>query len=513
VRAPRVLVVLSFPLFGLTSAFGQVKADLSVTPAAGVGAAGASAVVPLSGASLAAPVSAAPNLLAPSAPMSVLMQPPALAVQAAPAALAAPALPAALTLPAAAAAATANAPSRAAKASDGAGGDADMGAASFDEEHGWKAGAQMFDFFLGEAEGSPSAAPAARSGGAAPLSAWSARAARSPEAAAFARAVGKASDAGWRGQGAPAVDAAEIFLSARGVKVERIPNGLRVVARRGISPLNDLADDVNRRLGATVAYMPERTRDASAAYNGRERLLMAAGFERPDFFLAVLHETRHAWYSELLRRGDIRLFHLQAVARPGRSVAPNAEVYASYLSLEELSTFPKTLKQMISEQAKLEGEAARYLADRTAVRGRQYVDILRSAAHLGDQIEALDKAKRLNPRRLTPEEADAAGLEPAEGLDYFALELPQATLYVPVRQRLTRRFGRKDVMRGSPDEARASLRERARLIRELVTAAAPSAGAYLEAARAGDWAAAGAAADRLIAATRRAENAWPAAKP
>ncbi|HEX4048096.1 MAG TPA: hypothetical protein VH309_09700, partial [Elusimicrobiota bacterium] len=447
------------------------------------------------------PVSGLAPLSAPTAALAA-----APAALAAHAAAAAPDLPAAAAAPAAGAAASLEAPRGVrAAAEPGKAGPASPEAA----EGAWSDAGRLFDNLLGETRPAAAGAPAAPAVAAAPLSAWSARTARSPQAAAYARAVRAASDAGWTGRGGPVLDAAEALLAASGVEFSREESSLRIAPERGRSPLNDFAYDVSRALGASVAYVPERTRDAAAAFNGRQRLLMVANFDRPDFFLAAVHEARHARYSALLRRGDIRLFHLQAVARPGRSVAPNAEVYSRYLSLEELSTFPKTLKHMITEQEKLQGGAAGYLAERTAVRARQFLDIMRSAAYLADQIESLDRRGGLRPRRLKPAEAAALDLEPAQGIDYFALELPQATLYVPVLRRETRRFGFK-VARSSGVEARAALRLRAKLIGDLALASVPSAKAYLAADRDGDRAAAGRAADRLIAAARAAESAWPA---
>ena len=492
------------------AAHGQVKADLGVSPSAGIGASGGVVAVPMSPAALAPSLVASPLTL--SAPAPVLSA--VAAVPAAPAALAAPAPPLALALPAAAAPVE-MAPLKSAPAASGieikprSSPAAGTAGASIDAAVDWTSGARLFDNFLGEGDASAAPAPAVAAVKAAPLSAWSARAARSPQAEAYASAVNKASAAGWSGRAGPVLDAAETLLTAQGVKFERAPDSLRIAAERGVSPLNDLAFDVRRTLGADVAYVPERTRDAAAAFNGKQKLLMVANFDRPDFFIAAIHEARHAWYSALLRRGDIRLFHLQAVARPGRSVAPGAEVYARYLSLEEVSNFPKTLKHMLTEQSKLKGDAAKYLADRTTTRARQFVDILRSSAYIAAQIEGLDRKGLLKPRRMTPAEVAATDLEPSEAVDYFALELSNQTLYVPVLKRETRRFGLK-VVRGSVDEARAALRRRAKLLGGLVESAAPAAGGYLAAARAGDLAAAGAAADRLIAEVRKAEGEWPA---
>ena len=52
-------------------------------------------------------------------------------------------------------------------------------------------------------------------------------------------------------------------------------------------------------------------------------------------------------------------------------------------------------------------------------------------------------------------------LEPSDAVDYFALELSNQTLYIPVLRRETRRLGFKTT-RGSAEEARAALRLRAK---------------------------------------------------
>jgi len=490
-------------------ALGQVKVDLNVSPSAGIGSAGGAVVAPLSGVSL-----------APALTVSGLTAAPAFSPALAPAApvpLAAPAVPAALALPAAAVPAAAAAPAALPAAPRAAGAGSNEASGRDEDVSSWQDGARLFDNRLDESGASSDPGAPVPAANAAPLSAWAAAVGRSPHAAEYAAAVRRASAAGWNSGAPEALDAAERLLSAQGVKSERIQvptgsaalAGLRIVSERGHSPLNDLAYDVSRTLGAETVYVPERTRDSAAAFNGKQKLLMVANFDRPDFFLAALHEARHAWYSALLRRGDIRLFHLQAVAKPGRSVAPGAETYASYLSLEEVSTFPKTLKHMVTEQAKLGGDAARYLADRTATRAWQFLDILRSAASIAEQIQALDRKGRLEPRRMTDKEVAAMDLKESEAVDYFALDLWNQTLYVPVLRRQTRRFGVRR-FRGSEKEAREALRLRAKLLLELAGSAAPATEEYLAAVRSGNLAGAGAAADRLIAAVRRSENAFPA---
>lgn len=372
-----------------------------------------------------------------------------------------------------------------------------------DASSGWLSGAQMFDKALDN--------------GGAPLSVFMAAQETTPASKAYAQAMRNASWEGWAAHRAAVADAAQALLTQKGVKASRLSypsgpgsyEGVQVAAEPGISPLNDLAYELKRSLGTTLDYIPERTAGAAASYNSRENRLMLAGLDRPDFYLALLHEARHAWYARALREGRIMLYHFSIVAFPHRRVAPNAESYTSYFSFEELSNHPKTLKHMITEHAKLSGDAAAFMESKTLERAYQYVDLLRSTDYILSQIRRYDEGKKLELRRVTAEQAQLMGLDVVPGLDYFALALPQGELYWPVPQRQSNLLGFKS-MKGRKDEALAALRLRTRLLGEMLTDSVDPAKAYLDAVRGKDWPAAGRAADRLVAAARRAESGWHA---
>jgi len=180
----------------------------------------------------------------------------------------------------------------------------------------------------------------------------------------------------------------------------------------------------------------------------------------------LLHEARHAYYGALLAKGEVRLFHSAVLARPGRKVSPYANAYANYISLEELSTFPKTLKHLLSALRDAEPGVAARLKDVAASRIYQYAEFLGTTLHLVGQIEALDGRGNLKLRRLDPAEADRVGLDALSGGAYYALELPQAVFYMPFetgesRTWLQRKLGAQD------QTALDSLRLKARLLKEL----------------------------------------------
>jgi hypothetical protein len=352
------------------------------------------------------------------------------------------------------------------------------------------------------------------------LSSFSGSASGSPAAKRYREAVKAAENAGWTGHGAAVSDAALALLAERGVKASREKvllsgeafDAVTITPERGLSPLNDLAYDLKKQLDTSLDLVPERTQSASGAYNAKEGRIMLTALDQPDFYLAALHEARHAWYSSLLRRGDIRLFHLQVVAKRGRSVAPGASTYSRYVSFEELSTFPKTLKHMLTEMAKLKGEDAEFLRERLGTRAWQLAEILKTADFISRQIKGHDSRRELSPRRMSAKEVEPTALQQAPGMDYFEEELAQAHLYFQVPRRSQKLLG-YSWEKASAKEARAALRLRAELLGRLADTMSGPTAAYYEAVRAGDYAAAGRAADQLIKAVRLAEAEWAARSP
>jgi len=366
---------------------------------------------------------------------------------------------------------------------------------------GWQFGAEMFDKAL---DRSP-----------APVSDFMAKTEFTPAARHYALAVREAGWSGWAGQGAAVSDAAFALLTEKGVKAARRSyeaggEGVAIAPEKGFSPLNDLAYELKKSYGTSVDFVPERTAGMAAAYNSRENRLLLAGLERPDFFLAMLHEARHAWYAARLRQGKISLFHAAIIAKPGLAIAPDAMAYTNYLSFEELVNHVKTLKHMVTERAKASGEAKDFLEEKTVSRAYQFIDVLRSAAYIENLLGNMDARKKLDIHRLTPAETVSAGLDVVVGVDYFSQDLPRGTVYWPVLKREWKEYGFLAQNKGRKDEALASLRLRHRLVEGLVAASVDPAKDYLEAVKAKDWSAASRAADKLITEARKAETAWTA---
>lgn len=363
----------------------------------------------------------------------------------------------------------------------------------------WFAGAQMFDKALDR--------------GAAPVSTFILKGEGTPAALKYAGLVRDAGWNGWKGKGGEVSDAALAVLVERGVKAVRLKfpsghEGLQVAAEKGISPVNDLAYELKKSLGTTLDFMPERTAGAAAAFSSRENRLLMAGIERPDFFLALLHEARHAWFAALLREGKISLFHTAVVAKFRHSIAPNAQSYTDYMSFEELSNHAKTLKHMVTERAKMTGEAAAFMEEKVGTRAYQYADLLRSAQYLEAQIINLDRSKKLDLTRLSAEQAYNAGMDRVDGIDWFALDLPRGTMYFPVLQRETTNFFGVKSKKAPKEDALAALRLRMKLVGALVEQSVEPTKAYMDAIKIKDWAAAGSAADKLIKIAAQAERAW-----
>lgn len=310
---------------------------------------------------------------------------------------------------------------------------------------------------------------------------------------------------------------AELVFARSGTLVERIEAderpALRVVAKKGVSELNDLAFEAGKAFGVTLDYVPSRTHGASAGYRDVERRVMLSGPHNADFRVALLHELRHAWYSSLVRRGIIRLFHFQMVARPGLAVSRAAESYAGYVSLEELSNYPKTLKHMIVEILAASPERRAELEPLAVTRAYQLFELLRTAAEIFETAGRIDERAGLDPYRLAPRDYEGTALKRVESLDLFRQDMPRGWLFYPSPKRPRRVLGFSAAPAGSAGEAEERLRLAAKIMTPLLLELAPRAAAYRDAAKAEDWNAAGAAADKMIALVARAEKDWLERQP
>ncbi|MBI4346871.1 MAG: hypothetical protein HY553_08445 [Elusimicrobia bacterium] len=309
---------------------------------------------------------------------------------------------------------------------------------------------------------------------------------------------------------APVVAAAAELAGSGGIAVEPVgvlwrgeeQPGLRVTPLPQGSRLNVLAHRLLTKLGAALDYVPGRTGGATGAFNGVESRLLAPGFLHEESYPGLLHEIRHAFFSLRLKRGDMRLFHLSAVSRAGAPLAPGADSYAQYVSFEELSTFPKTLRHMLSliRSAPDAGTLA-LRKELLRARARQYASILKTADHLMRRVRSLDAAGRLRADALAPEDGMNRSLESPDGGALYRVPLGHADLYLPIERPprtlpwYLRLLGKKD------DVALEVLRVKAEETLALVAESSTELAALWESlsAESPDWSAVRARSDRLVA--------------
>lgn len=315
------------------------------------------------------------------------------------------------------------------------------------------------------------------------------------------------------------VSAAADFAESAGIAVERSRfdiggkefDGFRVVANKE-SRLNKLARRVQEGLAATMDFVPGRTAGASAMFNTEEGRLYLPAFGDMDSYAAILHEIRHAFYTELVRRGQTRLFHFALLGAGRHKVAPNAWGYSTYLSLEELTTYPKTLRHLVTLARKQKTPEARRKAISTLeTRVLQYHEILQSARYNMDFAERRRQSGHVEAHRLDPESLRTRQLgAPPEGHQY-AVRLPHAYAYFPVEKERAptlweKWFGRKDA------QALAVFDLKVSLIQELISENRPILNELIALLEAGgdNLASMQALTTRLVANTKDKDDAFVA---
>lgn len=293
------------------------------------------------------------------------------------------------------------------------------------------------------------------------------------EAVPLHDAIEQANETNWTDE-KPVIAAAASVLKDNGIESDEVAvnsaaglfDGLRIRPDMEGPRLNKMAYHMQNKLGTTLDYVPKRTAKAggTAAHNEHENRILLPRFDSPEFYPAVLHEMRHAWFSSLKKKGDLRLYHLQAVALNGGSIVPGAMYYTHYMSWEELSNYPKTLRHLTS--ARLRGPALdRYW---------QLLDIFRSAATLSEQI--------LKYRPTVRKTADG-----------MRADVGRVTFFIPEGK-----------------DPKRELELRAKLTLKLVDESVPWLTKYREAVGREDWEAASAAAGKLVALAAEADKAWVA---
>ncbi len=337
------------------------------------------------------------------------------------------------------------------------------------------------------------------------------------EASRYRTVLEESRQAGWESlDGAPGetkalVETAGILTAPvsfeHGAKVHQ---GLTVLPAQGASRLNTLASEFKARLGVSLDYLPGFIGDSAAFLSAQKRILLPH-FGRVDFYPALLHEARHAHYSRALARGESRLFHFSALAWPGWSLDSDSSAgsYSKYLSFEELSTFPKTLRHMLSAAEQADSpEAGRILLEMAVNRGRHYEAILRTADGILSAARARSSAGSLDASVLTEKEASDLGFDKIPGGRWLKLRIARGTAFLPIatqdRRNALARYFSDDIDRLAWKAVDLKM---ARLS-ELVRRCAPLAEAYTAALAADDLVAAKKAANALTALTARADAAW-----
>lgn len=228
------------------------------------------------------------------------------------------------------------------------------------------------------------------------------------------------------------VGAAEILAKSAGIAVERSSREgrdgeplpvLRVTPLPDGHRLNRLAWDMARTFDSAVEYAPHRTNGGIAAYNAAEKVLFLPDFGREDAFEAILHESRHASFAKRLRAGDLSAFHPALIAYSGRSIAPNAQSYESYMSFEEISAHAKTILHAL-QRARRGGASGAADARKYAY---QLADVLRSA-----DINLYQLSRRLAAGELKSYPVSGPSWPAIPGGHWEGVNLPHAILVLPV---------------------------------------------------------------------------------
>ncbi|MBI2362591.1 MAG: hypothetical protein HYV15_04335 [Elusimicrobia bacterium] len=286
---------------------------------------------------------------------------------------------------------------------------------------------------------------------------------------------------------------------ASGGKTHR---ALVVVPAKEGTALNRMAWELRRAHGVTMAYVPERTRGAAAAFSGADKTLFLPPFDQEESFEAILHESRHAHFLTRLSRGDLSVFHPALVAYQGFDIARGASSYTNYLSFEELSTFPKTLRHLAG--ALKRAGSAKKLALLRAHAGH-YADILRSARYNLRLLRA-----RLDKGRVAASPLEGPSWPSFPGGRWLKVNLGHAAFAIPVMDGpppARAPWWKKPFVKEPEDAATRAVRETVEAL-EAMTQSASALGVEFRNEADGadpDYARLSTLADRLIALARDAD--------
>jgi hypothetical protein len=283
---------------------------------------------------------------------------------------------------------------------------------------------------------------------------------------------------------------------------------LSIVPEREGHRLNRLAWDLSRAYDSAVEYAPHRTRGGVAAYNSAEKVLFLPDFGRDEAFEAILHESRHASFAKRLRRGDLSVFHAALLAYSGRAIAPGAETYVAYMSLEELSAHVKTLLHAILRARREPGGTGAADARKYAY---QLADVLRTA-----DINMRQLARMLERGGVKSYLVAGESWPAIPGGHWEAINLPHSILVLPVLDGAPepKRNLWDRVFKGVPEApAVKAARRHAEALRPLTAALSRELQTFLDALTngGGDLEKARASAVRMVSLADKADKAFASA--
>lgn len=250
---------------------------------------------------------------------------------------------------------------------------------------------------------------------------------------------------------------------------DRKYDGFLVVPNAQGSRLNKMAHRVQQRLNTSMVYIPGRSRGVSAMFVASEKRLYLPSFDNSMSYSVILHEIRHAFYTMLLKKGETRLFHLLVLSGVRHRVAPNAHYYPKMLSLEELTTHPKTLRHLIMRLRKqTDSQARRKMMNVLRESIQVYDELLDSAQYNMEGVEKRRGNETLDVREIGNNTFFTRGLVVPPGGDLYSVRLGHGHLFYPVEKPhkptlWERFFGTNDA------SAHASLNLKVTLIQELVS--------------------------------------------
>lgn len=296
------------------------------------------------------------------------------------------------------------------------------------------------------------------------------------------------------------LDTAQELLASAGVAatvVEKKSEVLGDYLALTIEPKNDghrfnrLAASVLRTTGYTLEFTPSRS-DAYASAHPVEKAIFLPSLELADSYEAILHETRHAHFRALLAKGRLSLFHPVLKARPGRTLSPNAFAYYDYMTLEEVSTYPKTLLHLLN--AATRGDTRVHKSLRTYAFNMAYVlDITQRNM---SRLKLLASDDSLPTRRLD------AGKMGTLGAHWEAITVYDAEFLFPVRDEAPPPapvWWKKPFSKPARSPGHAAAARYAESLLEMTRAMVPVYNALFTAVDTGDYAAAQKQALQLVA--------------